>query len=101
MASDLYDTGAPRKVHVVNDRPERSVERVIERERVEVIVCANICRDCGKPTRTTPCEWCHPATEPMREAERARPPALPQPRTLGALRQLGRAAARALLEPPK
>jgi hypothetical protein len=92
--SNLYDTGAPRKVVVVNEQPVTTVERVTERE---VIIVANTCRECGKPTRTTPCEWCHPAAEPMREAQRAGPPELPAARA-GAMRRIAR---RAALLPPK
>ncbi len=47
----LYDTGKPQRVIVEN--PPEPETRVVER-----LVVFPLCEDCGRQTRTVPCEWC-------------------------------------------
>jgi hypothetical protein len=47
--SNLYDTGKPQRI-IVEGEPQIRV--------VEKLVVFPLCEDCGRQTRTVPCEWC-------------------------------------------
>jgi hypothetical protein len=46
--SNLYDTGRPKRVIVEHPQPSKEVQ----------VLIFPLCENCGRQTRTVPCEWC-------------------------------------------